>query len=86
MARVARGDFAVTVTSTGELRAPKFVKITGPLNAQQAEQYSPIKIASLVAEGTIVKEGDPVATLDRSSIAQKMTDVDLAMQKAEADM
>jgi multidrug efflux pump subunit AcrA (membrane-fusion protein) len=86
VARVARGDFAVTVTSTGELRAPKFVKITGPLNAQQAEQYSPIKIASLVAEGTIVKEGDPVATLDRSSIAQKMTDVDLAMQKAEADM
>ena len=86
VARVVRGDFAVTVTSTGELRAPKFVKITGPLNAQQAEQYSPIKIASLIPEGSIVKEGDVVATLDRSSIAQKMTDVDLAMQKAEADM
>ncbi|MGH7523338.1 MAG: efflux RND transporter periplasmic adaptor subunit [Gemmatimonadales bacterium] len=86
VARVARGDFSVTVTSTGELLAPKFVKITGPLNAQQAEQYSPIKIASLVDEGTLVKAGDIVATLDRSSIAQKMTDVDLAMQKAEADM
>ena len=31
--RVKRGDFLVTVTSTGELRAPKFVKITGPVNA-----------------------------------------------------
>ena len=85
-ARVARGDFSVTVTSTGELLAPKYVKITGPLNAQQAEQYSPIKIAMLVPEGTLVKEGDLVATLDRASIAQKLTDVDLAMQKAEADM
>ncbi|HEY4099653.1 MAG TPA: HlyD family efflux transporter periplasmic adaptor subunit [Gemmatimonadales bacterium] len=84
VARVARGEFTVTVTSTGELQAPKFVKIQGPQNAQQAEQYQ-FKIASLKDEGTMVKKGDIVAELDRSTIAQKMADVDLATQKAEAD-
>ena len=81
--RVKRGDFAVTVNSTGELRAPKFTKITGPQNARQAQEFS-FKIATIVPEGTIVKEGDVVATLDRSTIMQRMTDVSLAMQKAEA--
>ena len=81
--RVKRGDFKVTVTSTGELRAPKFVKITGPQNANQAGEYQ-FKIATIVPEGTIVKEGDVVATLDRSTIAQRLTDADLALQKADA--
>ena len=81
--RVKRGDFLVTVTSTGELRAPKFVKITGPQNAGQVGEYQ-FKIATIDPEGTAVKEGDLVATLDRSTIAQKMTDTDLALQKADA--
>lgn len=83
VARVKRGDFVVTVTNTGELRAPKFVKITGPENAQQADQYQ-MKIQSILPEGSIVKAGDVVAQLDRSTIAAKLTDVDLALQKADA--
>ena len=82
-ARVKHGDFVVTVTNTGELSAPKFVKITGPANAQQADQYQ-MKIQSIIPEGSIVKEGDVVAELDRSTIAAKLTDVDLALQKADA--
>ncbi|HEX3928678.1 MAG TPA: HlyD family efflux transporter periplasmic adaptor subunit [Gemmatimonadales bacterium] len=84
VARATRGDFTVTVTSTGELRAPKFVKISGPANAQAAEQYQ-FKIASIVAEGTIVKVGDVIAELDRATVAQKLADVDLATQKADAE-
>ncbi len=83
LAPVQKGSFAVTVTNTGELEAPKFVKITGPANAQQADQYQ-FKIQSLVKEGTIVKPGDEVAELDRSTIASKLSDVDLALQKAQA--
>ena len=83
-ARVKRGDFVVTVTSTGELRAPKYVKIKGPEGLQQAEQYQ-LKIQSIIPEGTIVKEGDIVAQLDRSTIAAKLTDLDLAAQKADAE-
>lgn len=82
-ARVARGEFAVTVTTSGELRARKFVQINAPPNTQQAEVYQ-MRIASIVPEGTVVKEGDVVAELDRSTIAAKLAEVSLALQKAEA--
>jgi RND family efflux transporter MFP subunit len=85
IARVKKGDFRVVVTSAGELRAKKFVQIQGPLNMQQAEVYQ-TKISSLVPEGTVVKEGDVVAELDRSGIAAKMAEISLALQKAEAQL
>ena len=83
VASVKRGDFKVMVTTSGELRARKFVQISGPANAQQAEAYQ-MKISSIVPEGTVVKEGDIVAELDRSTLAAKLAEVALALQKAEA--
>ncbi len=83
VARVKRGQFKVTVTTSGELRARKFVQITAPPNTQQAEIYQ-MKIASIVPEGTVVAEGDMVAELDRSTLANKMAEVSLALTKAEA--
>lgn len=80
---VERGDFSVIVTTSGELQAQKFVSIQGPANAQQAEVYQ-MKISSIVPEGTVVKEGELVAQLDRSAIAAKLAEVSLALQKAEA--
>ncbi|MEO8636240.1 MAG: efflux RND transporter periplasmic adaptor subunit [Gemmatimonadales bacterium] len=82
-ARVRRGEFRVTVTTSGELRARKFVQITAPPGAQQAEIYQ-MKISTIVPEGTIVKEGEVVAELDRSTLASKIAEVTLALQKAEA--
>ncbi len=82
-ARVKRGEFKVTVTTSGELRARKFVQITAPAGAQEAEIYQ-MKISSIVPEGTVVKEGDVVAELDRSTLASKIAEVTLALQKAEA--
>ena len=67
VARVKRGDFKVVVTTAGELRALRG-QITGPPTLQQAQVFN-VKIASLVPEGTVVKEGDIVAELDRASIA-----------------
>jgi hypothetical protein len=81
--QVKRGDFRVTVTTSGELRAPKFVQVTLPPNAMQAQVFN-LKIASLVPEGTIVKEGELVAEVDRSPLATKQTEVSLTLQKAEA--
>lgn len=83
VATVKRGPFRVVVTTSGELRARKFVQIQGPPNMQQAETYQ-TKISSIVPEGTVVKEGDVVAELDRSGIAAKMSEVTLALQKAQA--
>ncbi len=81
---VKRSDFHIVVTTSGELRAPKFVNITGPQNMQQAEIWNGVKIQSIVAEGTQVKEGDVVADLDRSPVASKLADVGLALTKAQA--
>ncbi len=83
IAKVKKGDFKITVTSSGELKAPKFVQITLPQNAQQAESFQ-LKIASLVPEGTVVKEGDVVADIDRTTVAQKLADYQLALVKADA--
>ena len=83
IARVRRGPFTVTVTTSGELRALKFVEITVPEGAQQAGAYE-MKIASIVPEGTVVKAGDLVAELDRATLANSMTEVNLALQKASA--
>ena len=83
VAQAKRGEFKVTVTTSGELRAIKFVQINVPQNAQQANQYQ-MKISSIVPEGTVVKAGDIVAELDRSGIASRASDVSLALQKAQA--
>ena len=50
VARVKRGDFKVVVTTAGELRALRYVKITGPMTLQQAQVFN-VKIASIVPEG-----------------------------------
>ena len=83
VARVRRGEFKVTVTTSGELRAPRSVKMTAPANAQQANQHQ-MKISTIVPEGTLVKEGDVVAELDRSNLATRMNDVNIALTKAQA--
>ena len=83
-AAVKRGDFTVTVTTSGELRAPKFVQVTLPPAIQQAQVYQQLKISTLVPEGTLVKAGDLVAEIDRTPVANKHTEVSLALQKAEA--
>ena len=83
VATVRRGDFTVTVTTAGELQAQNSVQITAPANAQQAEAYQ-MRIASIVPEGTRVAEGDVVAELDRSTLAAKLQEVSLALQKAQA--
>lgn len=83
LAPVKRGEFKVTVTTSGELRARKFVEISAPSNARQAEVYQ-MKISSIVPEGTVVKEGDVVAELDRAPLATKVAEGTLALQKAQA--
>lgn len=83
VARVQRGPFVVTVTTSGELQAREAVNITGPPSTQQIEVYQ-LRISSIVPEGTVVDSGDVVAELDRSQAAAKLAEVSLALQKAEA--
>src|SRR3954451_12736131 len=84
VAPVKRGDFKVVVTTTGELRASKFVQVTGPAQAQAVNVYQ-TKVSSIVPEGTVVKEGDIIAELDRAPVATRLNDVTLNLQKAQAE-
>ena len=83
VARVERGEFKVIVMTSGELLAKRAVRISGPENAQAAQQYQ-MKISSLVPEGTLVKAGDIVAELDRSGVAARLTDITTQLAKAQA--
>src|SRR4051812_47809216 len=69
-APVRQGDFKVVVTTTGELRARKFVQIQGP-NSMPAQVYQS-KITWIVPEGTVVKEGEKIAELDRAPAATRL--------------
>lgn len=72
---VKRGPFEISVISAGELLAEKSVDIKGPEIAMGRDiRFFNIKIQDLIPEGTIVKEGDYVATLDRTDLNNSLKD------------
>jgi len=70
-----KGQFDIIVTTTGELQAKKSTDITGPEFTQSRNiRAMDIKITDMVQEGTEVKQGDYVATLDRTSFDNSLKD------------
>jgi hypothetical protein len=80
-----RGEFVVDVTTTGELRAKNSVEILGPQGVREIRLYN-MKIQRLIPEGTIVKEDDFVAELDRSEITSRLQDTMLELQQAQSQV
>ena len=79
------GEFRSVVNNTGELRAKNSIDVRGPNNARAVGIWQ-MKITKLVDEGTIVKEGDFVAELDKSEVMQKVKDIQLNIQKLESQL
>ena len=77
------GKFEVLVTTTGEMQAQNSVDISGPTGARKAGIYQ-LKITQLVAEGTVVAQGDFVAELDKSEIVGKLKEVEINLQKFQS--
>lgn len=75
-AEVLRGDIEIAVTGSGELLAENSIEIKGPEIVRRGRDIrgSNIKIQDLVSEGTIVKEGDYIATLDRTEFENTLKD------------
>lgn len=74
-AEAKKGQFDIIVTTTGELQAENSTDIRGPEISQRRNiRVSDIKITDLVAEGTVVSEGDYVATLDRTTFDNTLKD------------
>ena len=74
-AEAKKGQFEIIVSTTGELQAEKSTDITGP-DFQQSRQIRAmdIKITDMIPEGTVVKKGEYIATLDRTSFDNTLKD------------
>lgn len=83
--KVQKEDFPIHVVATGELDSKKSVKIRGPQGMQAARIYE-TTISDLVAEGTQLKAGDYVATLDRTALANRMGDIQGEIDKIESQL
>ncbi|MFP4366869.1 MAG: efflux RND transporter periplasmic adaptor subunit [Bacteroidales bacterium] len=82
---VARGDFEVLVTVTGELQAERSEQIMGPAELRSRNlRIGNIRIQDLIPEGTVVDSGDYVALLDRSESDNALKDMEDALERAEA--
>jgi HlyD family secretion protein len=74
-ATAVKGQFDIIVTTTGELQAEKSMDINGPDFTQTRNiRFMDIKIQDLIAEGSEVKKGDYIATLDRTSFDNTLKD------------
>jgi multidrug efflux pump subunit AcrA (membrane-fusion protein) len=82
---VKQGTFEVIVTTTGELRAKNETEINIPTEIRSLGIYQ-IKITDLIPEGSIVKQGDYVASLDKTEIMTKMNESNLNVQKWQSEL
>lgn len=81
---VEEADFNVTVLNTGELRAKNYTEISAPSELRQVGIWQ-VKISNLIAEGTVVKEGEFVAELDKTEIMNKLNEEQLNVQKKQSE-
>lgn len=72
-------EFRIEVTTTGELEAKNSVNIPGPTGLQRAGIWR-VNIDHIVDEGTVVKKGEYVASLDQSELNDKILNVDNELQ------
>jgi multidrug efflux pump subunit AcrA (membrane-fusion protein) len=86
-AEAKKGKFEITVLATGELEAEKSVDIKGPEIIQNRNvRSSNLKITDMVPEGTEVKEGDFVASLDRTEFENTLRDLEENLTKQYANL
>jgi len=83
---VEHGDFEVLVTTSGELLAKNFENILGPNFQTNVFRWAEYKIQDMVAEGTLVKKGDYVAEIDRSTAKNTMLEHEERIQRHEVTM
>lgn len=84
MANVQSGPFKVEIETTGELEAKNSVKIQGPSTLRDFRIWQ-IVVQNIVDEGTVVKKGDWVATLDRSEFQTKLNDKKIELDRELAE-
>lgn len=79
---VENGNFVVSVYTSGELEAEHSENIQGPSGLRTVGLWN-VQISELIPEGSIVKEGDWVATLDRTEISNRIKDLETELEKLQ---
>lgn len=75
----------MTVTATGELNAKRSVKVRGPQGMRAAGIYQ-TTITFLVPEGTVLEAGDYVGSLDRTELANKLSNIQTELEKTQTQL
>lgn len=82
-ALVEKGSFRSTMTETGELQAVSYTIIPMP---RFNWRYGRPKISNLELEGTFVRKGDVVGTIDTLGVVQEIGRMMADLAKAQADL
>lgn len=74
-AEAVKGDFEIAISASGELLPENSIDIKAPEVSRGRDfRANELKITDLVPEGTVVKEGDFIATLDRTQYDNTLKD------------
>ncbi|WP_158861162.1 efflux RND transporter periplasmic adaptor subunit [Lunatibacter salilacus] len=82
-ASVVQGKFKVEITTTGELEALRSVQVFGPSDARRF-RIGNFTIDKMVDEGTVVKEGDFIASIDKTELFGRIEDKRLDLEQTKA--
>jgi HlyD family secretion protein len=77
------GKFKVEITTTGELEALRSVQVFGPSDARRFRIGS-FTIDKMVDEGTVVKQGDFICSLDKTELFGRLEDKRLELDQTRA--
>lgn len=87
MAVVKRGDFEIAVSNSGELLAERSTDIRGPNIVQNMNfRVAPVRIFDLVPEGTLVKQGDYIGSLERTSFNNTLKDEQETLKRMQSEL
>ena len=83
--KVVKGNLPIEVIATGELKARNSQNIYAP-SLLRSLGVSQIKISNMASEGTILKQGDFVASLDPSEIGSKLSQLEIDKEQKLSDL
>ena len=83
--KVQKGNLPIEVIATGELKAKNSQKIFAPAMLRSLG-IRQIKISDMAPEGTILKKGDFVASLDPSEIGSKLNGLFIELDQKLSDL
>jgi len=78
---VKRGEFAVSITIAGEIRATNSRTLTTPRT-----RFGNLQITFLVPEGTTVKQGDPIVRFATTEVDKNIADKESELGTLQADL